>query len=411
MPSRRELLVATGLAGLGAVGASRVRLGPIDPWTPPPDSWPLRRYDPANTAANPNASPPSDPSVSWTAAPLGVSRDSAVVADREMVYAAGNGVAALDRTDGTVHWQSDGAGGPIAVRDDTVFVAPGYDQSSGDGVLRAIRIDGVERWRQTSNPGQDALRVDSLVVADDTLFVGGRGTLRAYGAAAGRLRWSVAGGSQNYLLVGDGRLHASMGPVARYRRRSLLSVGLHSPGTVAWETAYFGQPAALAATDTRLVAGFDKSPTNGGPALVGIGPRDGAVRWSAFHADDGAGGAVFVGPLAAGGGDGTFGIIRESGDSRRYAVASCRLSDGTRLWRREVEQRVTDIARIAGTVVVATAGSDGETTEPSGTIRALRAGDGSEVWRIDLDDAVLSIAPVDETIFAATLGGQVIALR
>ena len=411
MPSRRELLAATGLAGLGAVGASQVRLGSIDSWTPPPDSWPLRRYDPANTAANPDASPPSHPSVSWTAAPLGVSRDSAVVADRETVYAAGNGVAALDRTDGTVRWQSGGAGGPIAVRDGTVFVAPGYDWSSGDGALRAIRIDGVERWSHTPNPGQDALHVDSLVVADDTLFVGGRGTLRAYGAAAGRLRWSVAGGSQNHLLVSDGRLHASIGSVARYRRRNLLSVGLHSPGTVAWETAYFDQPAALAATDTRLIAGFDLSPTNGGPALVGIDQRDGAIRWNAFHAADGSGDSVFVGPLATGGENGTFGIIRESGDSRRYAVASCRLSDGTRLWHHEVEQMVTDLARIAGAVVVATADSDGEPTEPFGAIRALRAGDGSEMWRIDLDDSVLSIAPVDGTIFAATLGGQVIALQ
>ena len=158
MPSRRELLVATGLAGLGAVGASQVRLGPVDSWTPPPDAWPLRRYDPANTAANPDASPPSDPSVSWTAAPLGVSRDGAVVADRETVYAAGNGVAALDRTDGTVVVATAGSDG---------------ETTKPSGTIRALRAgDGSEVWRIDLD---DA--VLSIAPVDGTIFaatLGGR---------------------------------------------------------------------------------------------------------------------------------------------------------------------------------------------------------------------------------------------
>lgn len=339
-----------------------------------------------------------------------VSRDNAVVANRKMVYAAGNGIAAVDRTDGTVLWRSDRAGGPLAVRDGVVFVAPGHDAAADGGALRAIGTDGVERWNRRLESGNEPSHVDSLLVADDTLFVGGQGILQAYGSADGRPRWSTEGGPHTNLLVTDGRLHASTGPVTRYRRRNLLSVGVHSPGEPAWRTDYLGHPSGSAARAGRLVAGFHHSRPNREPALVGIDLRDGTIRWSAFHAADAAETPVLVGPLATGGARCFFGLLRGRGDNRRYAVAGRRLSDGDRLWHRRIEQRVTDIAVTAETVLVATAAPD-EVTAPSGTVRALRSRDGSEVWRVALDDRVRSIAPVDGTVFTTTLGGRIIALE
>lgn len=411
MPSRRDVLAVTGLTGLGIAGISQVRLGPINSWTPPPDTWPLRRYDPANTATNTAATAPTDPSVAWASTPLGVSRDNTVVADQETVYAAGNGIAALDRTDGTVRWQSNHPGGPLAVREGVVFIAPGYDVYTDDTALRAIGIDGVERWSRDLDSRHESPHADSLVVADDSLFVGAEGTIQAYGSAKGRLRWSAEDGVHTHVLVVDGQLHAASGSVVRYRRRSLLSVGLNSRGESAWETDYLGHPSGLAATDTRLVAGFHHSRPYGGPGLVGIDQRDGAIRWSAFHADNSAKIPFLAGPLATGSVGCFFGLLRGSGDSRQYAVASRRLSDGTRLWHRTISQRITDIAVVSETVLVATASSNEDTVAPSGTVRALHSRDGTEVWRVDLGDHVRSIAPVDGTVFAATQGGQIIALK
>ena len=67
MPSitRRHLLGGAGVA-VAAYGGHRLYRGASDPtfgsWTPADGTWPLRRYDPANTAHNPTATPPrADP--------------------------------------------------------------------------------------------------------------------------------------------------------------------------------------------------------------------------------------------------------------------------------------------------------------------------------------------------------------
>lgn len=99
-----------------------MRCAPIESWTPPPDAWPLGRYGPARTAANLDASPTPEPSVAWTADPLEVG--GSLVVGPETVYVAGSGIAALARATGTVRWQADVPGGPLAVHDGTVFAAP-----------------------------------------------------------------------------------------------------------------------------------------------------------------------------------------------------------------------------------------------------------------------------------------------
>ena len=67
MPSttRRRLLGGGALLATGAYGAYRLDRGAaaasLESWAPAPGTWPLRRYDPANTAHNPTASPPREP--------------------------------------------------------------------------------------------------------------------------------------------------------------------------------------------------------------------------------------------------------------------------------------------------------------------------------------------------------------
>lgn len=404
MRSRRAVLAGAGAVGAGGlVAASRVRLGDVTSWDPAADTWPLGRYAPASTARNPEATPPDDPAVAWTANPLLAGYDYGLVVGPERVYAGGAGVAALDRESGAGDWSRDAAdagGGPLALRGGTLYAAPDDDAPVRTApALRAFdAADGSERWAAT---GRGVREATALVVADGTVFVGTEAGIAAVDANTGRQRWAASTFREPVVLVHDGRLHAAGGLVdggtaGRYRTRTLLDVPRGSSPPLAWTADAAGVPVALAAAGDALVGGF-RHGTAGPPDAAGLkcfDPGGGGVRWRAVGPTDSSRPAG--GPLALTD-DAVVAGIRRDGD----AVAAFGLADGSERWRRGVDGRVVDLAIAGGTALVATAAD---------RVRALRAADGTEQWRVTVLE-VQSVAPVDGAVFAVTSGGRVVALR
>lgn len=398
-PTRRTLL--DGVAALGGLALTsalvdQVRLGAIDASAPPADTWPLGEYDPGATASNRDATPPTDPVIDWVDESLAASRTLPVrvVVGPETVYASGVGVVALDRADGTRRWQADTPGGALALHDGTLAVATG-----ARGTLRGFGTDGTEQW--TSDLPDD---VSSLVAADGTLFAGGNTGVYAFDAASGSRRWTDGDDWAEHVLVAAGRLTTvSDGGVSRYRRRSVLDVPLGSPPGRRWETAT--DVTTAAATGAALALGR-ATRRDGGPALLAVDDT-GTARWRAF----GNSGSDVIGATRLALTDYTcVATLALDGERPESALANVALADGTRRWRRPLDQSVSDLAVVGDAVLVATRARD-DATDRSGSVRAFALADGTERWRVPVAPDPRSLAPVDGTVFVVTTDERVLAIR
>ena len=400
VPTRRGFLDA--IAGLGGLALSlalvdQIRLGGIDADTPSPDTWPLRGYDPGATAGNLVARPPTDPEIDWRNDSLSASRTVPVrlVVGPDAVYAAGIGVVALDRADGTRQWGVDDPGGNLAVHDGTLAVETG-----ARGAIRGFATDGTERW--TTDVSGD---VSSLVAADGTLFVGGTTGIYGVDVDSGSRRWADGDDWADQVFVTDGRL-VTVNDVGihSHRRRSVLDVPTGSPPSVAWRSSVGSL--TVAATDGGLVAGCTPR-RDGDPPLIAF-DHAGTVRWRAL---EDATNDVFGAARLATTDDHCVAALSLDGDRPDYAITSHRLGDGSRDWRQGVDRRVSDLAVVDGAVLVATRTADEATADATGAVRALALDDGRERWRVPVDPGCRSIAPVDGTVFAVTTDERVIAIR
>lgn len=397
MVSRRAVLAGSaGLTGvaLGAGIATRVPLGDVGSWSPGPDTWPLRRFDPANGATNRDGDPPGEPSVAWTANPLPTGYPPALVVGENRVYAAAGGrVAALDRAAGRERWTVDG-GSPVALRDDALYAAPG-DQGAGRDDPRTLRAldpaSGEERWTATTEAGGT-----TLSIAADVLLFGGEFGLESFDPSTGRRRWVGSTFREAVPLVHDGRLYAASGlfdgAVGRYRPRRLTDPLTGTPPTLAWRADRETTATGLTAARDAVVAGF-RAEAGEGDALVCFDRGSGEIRWSEAAP---AGDAVEVRALATDG-DACVAGIRGTG-----RVVSRRLDDGSVRWRFPPRGRVTDLVGVGEAVIVGLS---------TGTVLALDAADGSERWRADAGVTPAVLGAVDGAVFAASPGGQVVALR
>lgn len=394
--TRRALLAGAATLGVGGV-ASQVGLGPIEARSPQEDVWPQADYDPAGTAYNPVAEPPPSPGIDWRRDVVDPPTAGGVdcVVGPETAVVAGAAVVAVDRSDGREVWRDEGPAGPLALGDGRLFVG-----SWGLGRLRALSTDGEELWDRRL-PVRD---VETLVYAGGRVYAADGSGLCAHDAGDGSPLWASDRGADSVVITG-GRLHAGGLELTGFAARSVLDSVLGSPPTAAWESQ--ATPSGLVGTTQGLVAGVARGDRDqaGGASLVARAPGTGAVRWRA-RADVQA---EFVHvPLAATGSRCLAGVSTETGLPN--AVASHRLEDGERVWRRQFEHRVTDAAVVDGAAILGTRATG--VGEPDGDLIALDPG-GEELWRVDPwpAEGCDGVAPVDRTVFAWTEEGTVAALR
>ena len=406
MVSRRAALaggaVAFGALGVGA--GSRYRPG-IDLREPPVDAWPMAGYGPSGTAANADASLPASPESAWSAKPLNGIYPTGLVADPERVYAAGDGVAALDRGDGATAWtDNDDVGGPAALAEGSLYVAPG---DSVRGVSQAVVAfdarSGDRRW--TAPSVADAT---SVLATDGSLFVGTESGLSGLDDSNGGERWSVAGPYEPIPVVTGGRLCATEGSPApggetvAFRRRSGTDVALGRSPSVDWKQDHGGAPLGVSATDGRLVVGVSRPAETAGPILMCHDIESGDVEWQATVPEADRDDPARGGPLAVSDGRCVAGYSGGDAVSGTDAVVCRAVGDGEPLWQAETEGPVADIAVVGDGVVFGT---------KNGIVRTIDLETGADRWRFDFVVRVHALAPVDGTVFVASRGGRVAAVR
>lgn len=421
MASRREVLVGAGaLAGAGAVGvgaASQVRTDGLSAVTPRADTWPMLRYDPANTGWNTAAALPSDPSVKWRTDKTVVPdprwgrrlADVPLVVGRDRVYARGASLAALDRSDGSIEWESarTSAGVAVAVLDRTVYL--GLLARAGGGRLAALdTTDGRKRW-ETDLEGPPL----HLVAGEDTLVLGAGRTAVALGRD-GRRRWRQhRGDGPDRPAIHDGSLYLSGYRLRRYPSPSLLDAALGDRPDPAWRTGAFDDASVPAITDGRAVTvgRLHRVPAKDG--LLAVDPDGGSVRWSAIRTPDTDGDRVdeedivrTSAPVLS-----ENHVVLRTGvgpevDRETARVAAFSTADGSLAWEREDLGVVRRVVGVDDAVIAV--GGDGE---DGGLVTALEAASGDARWQVAFDDPVTSVAPVDGAAFAATDAGTVAKLR
>lgn len=208
MPStRRRFLALSGLALAGsAAGESLASSDESD--GPSVEEWPMGRYDPAGTGHNPAASGPKDGvEVAWSHESTDWFRGTAQPIRRgDTIYAAGNGLLALDADTGERQfgrpgpYQSSPARVSTSVyRTDTLAVtAPsgifGLNASGGMDVPLLEHSIGSERWTGPDVPGGGFFGPNEVVTpvsADGTVFtpIPGTNSLVALDPSDGEVRW------------------------------------------------------------------------------------------------------------------------------------------------------------------------------------------------------------------------------
>lgn len=403
MPSftRRALLVAGAgtTATAGSYGAYRLYRGAtdatFDPWEPAPGTWPLPRYDHANTAHNPHASPPRETptarrvaSVTTTAgrprfAPL-------IGGDRLVVYGSGLGVYPRD------------GGDPLRERDaPTPLAGVGPDgrlltveRADADAPASLVASTAA---REMARISLDVDNPQGLVVGLREAYVGGQdGTLRAVDPESD-WRWRVDGAMP---ALGDGRLYAADAPldgVVAYGERTGLDRRLQVGPKRVWSAGPTdGFPGRPAVADGRVVLG---TVAEGGGVLAAVDADTGDRLWA---------------PRALGRDVSTPAVVGDRGyvavgRDEAGLVAAVDLSTGELQWRDEVTWRAS--TPVVGSETLVVAGAVRERGAPAGgVVRAYDADSGETLWTHAVDISPGGLALVGDRVFV-TVGADLYALR
>lgn len=427
MPSRR--LVLAGLGGLAAVGgvgaAARIRREPMAPGSPRPATWPLDRFDSANTGANASATTPTDPAVAWRREVLGLTVDAALVVGPDAVYPSdityADSTTALERSDGTVRWQRRSIGGYLARFDGTLFLANEANRPAAD-LFALDTTDGSVGWQRELGPGG----TDHLVAVDGSLLVAGGGDLRAY-AATGRRQWAVDSPSRHPtgVAVGDGGLYATVRErIVRLRPRTWLATALDRSPPLSWQSDHIDDVRVPTVSADRLVVGstVETGASNAAarPAVAAFDPWTGERRWGALSSDtiaDPPGPSVLHARTPVVTGDIGVTALEYAGEFRAdearwtddhpavHGVVGLSMADGAVEWTRGFGRPVRTVAATGDAVLLGTG------TPTGGSVVAIEPRTGREQWRIEFESGVDAVAPVDTAVFAVTVAGVAVKLR
>jgi outer membrane protein assembly factor BamB len=396
MPSttRRGLLgscVAVALTA-GSYGAYRLYRGATDAafaaWSPAPGTWPLRRYDPANTAHNPTAAPPRDSPTART-----VTTASTTARRPQLAPLVGADHVALYGTGLVVH----GDGEAVLDRDTPTPVA-GFGP---DDRLHTVESDGDSATvvGYDAAEGRDAyrrpLRDDdptTLTVGTHEVYVGDEsGALRALAPDGGR-RWRADGAIP---ALADGRLYAADAPLdgtvaytPRTGRDRFLRVGPKRAWSAGPVDGFSHSPAVA---DGRLVLG---TYAEGGGVAVAVDAETGKRLWE---------------PRPLGRDVATPAVVGDRGytavetDDGTGIVAALDLATGETRWRDAVEWAASTPVVGADTLVVAGERADG------GVVRAYDTA-GDALWTHAFEERPEGLALVDDRVLV-TVGATLYELR
>ncbi|MFB6167248.1 MAG: PQQ-binding-like beta-propeller repeat protein [Haloferacaceae archaeon] len=402
MPSttRRRLLGAGAALAAGAYAARRLDRGALDAsfasWTPDPGTWPLRRYDPANTAYNPTARPPREPPTvreRRSVATGGRRPRFALLVGHDYLVLHGSGLAVYPRD-----------GGEAARLDpvDAPFAGLGPD-----GRLHATRTvgDGPDPSLSLASYAPDlAVSARRSLGTDDPagLTVGARGV--CVGTESGRIvgltpangrRWQVDGARP---ALADGRLYAadaSLDGVVAYAERSGLDRRLTPGPARVWSAGPTdGFPALPAVADGRVVVG---SRAADGGVLRAIDAATGEELWTPRSLGQSVSTPAVVGDrgYAAVGAD----------DRTTGSVVAVDLATGETVWRDATEWSPASAA-VGGETLVVAGGVDPD----GGRVRAYDRANGDVYWTRDLPArAPDGLALVGERVLA-TVGASLYEL-
>jgi len=399
MPSitRRRALGTGAALAAGSYAAYRLHRGAtdatFDAWTPEPGTWPLPRYDPANTAHNPNASPPRESPTSRVVTSVSTATERprfAPLVGPDHVVTYGSGLAVYPRGGGDAVRERDAATPLAGFGPDGRLHTVVRDPTDVDAPAAVVGFDADRREAYRVPLGAD--HPQGLIVGSREVYVGGEdGTLRAIDPASGR-RWRADGALP---ALADGRLYAADAPLdgtVAYAERVGVDRRLSVGPKRAWSAGpASGFPHRPAVADGRVVLG---TYADGGGVLVAVDADSGERLWDprplgtdvSTPAVVGDRGYVAVGAGAAG------------------FVARLDLSTGETRWRDDVDWSASAPVVADGTLVVAGERVDG------GVVRAYDAATGDALWTQTFEERLSGLALVENRVLV-TAGASLYEFR
>lgn len=391
--TRRHLLGGGAALAVGGYSGHRLLQGApdadFDAWMPAQDTWPLPRYDAANTAHNPHASPPRQAPTRRTLTSVEPHVRPLVGSSRIVLY--GSTLASYSRESSTA----------TTVTDAKVLHAG----LGPDGTLHAVqRTDEIEpRYAVVSYDG--AAETNRFPIHNDhpnSLTVG---TKEAYVGTSSRKILAIQSGAKSWQVDGmmpaltEDRFYAagaSNGVVAYAERSGLnrpLSAGPKQLWTGKWISGQVHRPAVA---NGQLVVGTYDIPPNGG-VVVAYDTENGDRLWEPRNL------GMDVATPAVVGDRGYTAVGTEGLQSGR--VVALDLTTGETLWEDETDwYAYAPVVSEETLVVLGQVRENGEISAEK--VRAYDTASGEELWTVTFESAVpkrAGISLVGERVYV-TIG-------
>jgi len=404
-PSRRQLLAAAGLAGASglAYGADRLWRGATDAsfdgLMPVEGTWPLERYDTANTAHNPFASPPRErPTRRRTLTPGTDDDRYAPLVSNGHLAVYGTGCHLYRPGEDSPVW-SDNRETPVAGFGPAGDLYGIRARPSATGETDTVfRVDTDGEPSVTSTAPYPESNVDGFLVGQGELYAGTATSrdLTAFRTESDR-SWQVDGVMP--AVAGD-RLYTAggMDGLSAYEERSGLDEAVTVGPTRRWTTElYRGEPHLPAVADGRVAVGTFGIHDHDG-VLAAVDAATGERLWEPrdFGMD------VSTPALS-----GTTGFVAAGTDGlERGVVAAVDMPSGETIWRDDVDWYAFSPVVGGQTLVVAGEIRAGESA-PAGVVRAYDTSSGEVLWTVEGDFDPDTLALVDDRVLVGGVGGVI----